>query len=70
MGSLDDLSSGKYNLILIGILFIFVFHQYWNKNLEPMADVTSLTEDKVKKLIYKTYLIDVTAIKKFSDIAT
>ncbi len=70
MGLLEDLSSGKYNLILIGILFIFVFHQYWNKNLEPMADVTSLTEDKVKELIYKTYLIDVTAIKNLSDIAT
>ncbi len=70
MGLLENLSSGKYNLILIGILFVFVFHQYWNKNLEPMADVTSLTEDKVKELIYKTYLIDVTAIKNLSDIAT
>jgi hypothetical protein len=29
MGLLEDLSSGKYNLVLFGILFIFIFHQYW-----------------------------------------
>ena len=34
-----------------------------------MAEVEPLTEDKVKELIYKTYLIDVTAIKNLSDIA-
>ncbi len=70
MGLLEDLNSGKYNLILFGIIFIFIFHQYWNKKSEPMADVGSLTEDKIKELIYKTYLIDVTAIKNLSDIAT
>ena len=70
MGLLEDLNSGKYNLVLFGIVFIFIFHQYWNKNSEPMADVSSLTEDKVKELIYKTYLIDVTSIKNLSDIST
>jgi hypothetical protein len=69
MGLLEDLSSGKYNLILFGILFIFIFNQYWNKNNESMADVATLTEDKIKELIYKTYLIDVTAIKNLSDVA-
>jgi len=69
MGLLEDLNSGKYNFVLIVILFIFVFHQYWNKNSESMADVASLTEDKIKELIYKTYLIDVTAIKNLSDVA-
>jgi hypothetical protein len=29
MGLLEDLNSGKYNLVLFGILFIFMFHQYW-----------------------------------------
>jgi len=53
MGLLEDLSSGKYNLILFGILFIFIFNQYWNKNNESMADVATLTEDKIKELIYK-----------------
>ncbi len=70
MGLLEDLNSGKYNLVLIVILFIFVFHQYWNKNTESMADVAPLTEDKIKELIYKTYLIDVAAIKNLSDIST
>ncbi len=69
MGLLEDLNSGKYNLVLIVVLFIFVFHQYWNKNNESMADVAPLTEDKIKELIYKTYLIDVTAIKNLSDIS-
>ena len=69
MGLLEDLNSGKYNLILFGIIFFFIFHQYWNKNSESMADVASLTEDKIKELIYKTYLIDVTAIKNLSDVA-
>ena len=34
-----------------------------------MANVEPLTEDKVKELIYKTYLIDISAIKNLSDIA-
>jgi hypothetical protein len=29
MGLLEDLNSGKYNLVLFGIIFIFMFHQYW-----------------------------------------
>ncbi len=70
MGLLEDLKSGKYNLVLFGIIFVLIFYQFWVKDTkEPMADVTSLTEDKIKELIYKTYLIDVTAIKNLSDIA-
>jgi len=58
------------NFVLIVILFIFMFHQYWNKNNhESMADVVPLTEDRVKELIYQTYLIDVSAIKNLSDVA-
>jgi hypothetical protein len=70
MGLIEDFKSGKYNLVLFGIIFALIFYQFWLKDTkEPMADVTSLTEDKIKELIYKTYLIDVTAIKNLSDIA-
>ena len=31
MTLLEDLNTGKYNLVLIGILFVFMFHQYWCK---------------------------------------
>ena len=29
MGVLEDLNTGKYNLILIIVLFILAFHQYF-----------------------------------------
>ncbi len=70
MGLFEDIKLGKYNLeifIIIGILF---FNLYWNKTTETMADVGPLTEDRVKQLIYETYLIDVNAIKNLSDVAT
>ena len=40
-----------------------------NKKIESMADVGQLTEDRIKELIYQTYLMDVTAIKNLSDVA-
>ncbi len=70
MGLIEDIKLGKYNLeifIVIGILF---FNLYWNKTTEPMTDVGPLTEDRVKQLIYETYLVDVNAIKNLSDVAT
>lgn len=69
MGLFEDIKLGKYNLeifIVIGILF---FNLYWNKTTETMADVGPLTEDRVKQLIYETYLVDVNAIKNLSDVA-
>ncbi len=67
MSLLEDLNSGKYNLILIIILFVFMFHQYWDKAMkEPMADVSVDIKDVVKQL----YLADVEAIRNLSEIAT
>ena len=48
MGILEDINSGKYNTILFGILFIFMFHQYWNSKTELMADVVA--SDQIKML--------------------
>jgi microcystin-dependent protein len=70
MGFLEDLKNGDIKSIIIVIFGVLIFNIYWcNKNSESMADVASLTEDKIKELIYKTYLIDVTAIKNLSDVA-
>ncbi len=68
MGLLEDLNSGKYNLVMIGILFIFAFHQYWNKNTEQMADVANL--DQIKEAVKQVYMADVEAIRNLSNVAT
>ena len=78
MGLLEDLSSGKYNLVLIGILFVFMFHQYWGASCasqtkfdtrstkEPMADVSN----DIKEAVKQVYLADVEAIRNLSEVAT
>ena len=69
MELLEDLKSGKYNLVLIGILFVFMFHQYWcisRSTKEPMADVSVDIKDAVKQV----YLADVEAIRNLSEVAT
>ena len=67
MGLLEDLNSGKYNLVLIGILFIFVFHQYTRtcSTTESMADVSNEIQEAIKKI----YEADVEAIRNLSALA-
>ncbi len=68
MTLLEEISNGKYNLILFGILFVFIFHQYWNKNTEPMADVGNL--DQIKEAVKQVYMADVESIRNLSNVAT
>ena len=68
MGLIEDLNTGKYNLVLISILFVFMFHQYWNKTSEPMADTQST--DQIKDAIKQVYAADVDAIRNLSNVAT
>ena len=78
MGLLEDLNSGKYNLVLFSILFIFIFHQYWGSSRfmmksqckeeikESMADVSN----DIKEAVKQVYLADVEAIRNLSEVAT
>jgi microcystin-dependent protein len=66
MGLFEEINSGKHNLILFGILFLFIFHQYWNKSTETMADVSPDIKDAIKQV----YLVDVESIRNLSNIAT
>jgi len=80
MGLLEDLTSGKYNIVLFIIVFILFFHQYWGAsniaksikqiqckdNKEPMADVSN----DIKEAVKQVYLADVEAIRNLSEIAT
>jgi hypothetical protein len=67
MGLLEDLSSGKYNLVLFAIIFILFFHLYSCKHTkEPMADVSIDIKEAVKQI----YLADVEAIRNLSEVAT
>ena len=68
MGLLEDLNTGKYNLILFVIIFLLFFHQYFsNRTKESMAD---LTEAQMADVISKYYLADVEAVRRLSKIAT
>ena len=66
MGLLEDLNSGKYNLILFAIIFIFIFHQYWPKSkIENMADVSN----EILEAVRLAYDVDVEAIRNLSELA-
>jgi len=59
----------KIDLIFLIVLGMIIFYVFITNKIESMADVGQLTEDRVKELIYQTYLMDVTAIKNLSDVA-
>ena len=68
MGIFEDLNTGKYNLILFVIIFLLIFHQYFNNGTkEHMADVSST---QIADAVKKYYLADVEAIRNLSNIAT
>lgn len=67
MGLIEDLNTGKYNLILFGIIFVLLFHQYLGKSTtESMDDVSP----DIKEAIKQVYLADVEAIRNLSNVAT
>ncbi len=68
MTLLEEISSGKYNLVLFGILFVFMFHQYWNKKTESMTDVGNL--DQIKEAVKQVYMADVESIRNLSNVAS
>ena len=65
MSLLEDINNGRYNIIFFSIIFIFLFHQYWNKNTEHMADVPA----DIKEAIKQVYMADVEAIRNLSNVA-
>ena len=68
MGLLEDINSGKYNLVIIIIGFFFIFHLYWNKtNTEQMTDTN--IPDQIKEAVKQYYLADVESIRNLSEIA-
>jgi hypothetical protein len=69
MGFLEDLSSGKYNLILFGIIFILFFKLFMDRKTELLTNLDDSQKEEVKQLIYNIYKVDVNAIKNLSVIA-
>ena len=66
MSLLEDLKSGKYNIILIGIIFVLIFHQYWcTSNKEPMTNVSN----EISAAISRIYKADVEAIRNLADLS-
>ena len=79
MGFLEDLKNGDIKSIILVILIIFMFHQYWRESnvarstrqsrsgcKEPMADVSN----DIKEAVKQVYLADVEAIRNLSEVAT
>jgi microcystin-dependent protein len=71
MTLLEDIKTGKYNIIFFMVILIFIFHLYWmcTNKIESMANLDDTQKNEVKDLIYSTYKIDVNAIKNLSEIA-
>jgi hypothetical protein len=69
MGLLEDINSGKYNLVIIIIGLVLFFHLYLKQtNIETMAD-TNIT-DQIKEAVKQYYLADVESIRNLSEVAT
>ncbi len=68
MTFLEDINSGKYNIILFGILFFLFFHNYWVKSTEPMANLE--VTPQLKEAIKQIYMADVEAIRNLSEVAS
>jgi hypothetical protein len=79
MKFLENFNLGKYNLILFGILFVFMFHQYWYisniskstmqikyKQTEHMSNISN----DIKEAVKQVYLADVESIRNLSEVAT
>jgi len=70
----QDINSGKFNLIFFVLTLVFIFHIY-NKlsnctQKEKMADIPDTLDPKIKDAIKQTYLADVEAIRNLSNVAT
>ena len=72
MGILEDIKSGKYNLVLFSILFIFMFHQYWCvstiKKSRCKEKMTNVSND-INAAISRIYKADVEAIRNLADLS-
>ena len=81
MGLLEDINSGKYNLVLFSILFFLVFYQFWcassisifprqsqGKRTESMAALD--INPQIKEAVKLQYIADVEAIRNLSEVAT
>jgi microcystin-dependent protein len=84
MGLLEDINSGKYNLVLFVVLFVIAFHQYWyassyvkytrstmqnrNKKTEPMAELD--ISPQIKEAVKQQYVADVEAIRNLAEVST
>ncbi len=68
MGFLEDLNNGKFNLIILIVVSMLLFHIYWSKNdiKEPMADNQDAAIEAAVKKIYRA---DVEAIRNLADIS-
>ena len=68
MGLLEDINSGKYNLVIIIIGLVLFFHLYLKQsNIEKMADTPNI--DQIKEVIKQVYLADIESIRNLSEIA-
>ena len=61
MGLFEDLNTGKYNLILIIVLFVLAFYQFFAKSMkEPMVQehMADVSDAQIADAVKKYYLSD------------
>ena len=78
MGFIEDLKNGDIKSIILVILIIFMFHQYWRESKfmmksqckEEIKESMSNVSNDIKEAVKQVYLADVEAIRNLSEIAT
>ena len=77
MGFLEDLKNGDIKSIILVILIIFMFHQYWRESKfmmrsqckEEIKESMSNVSNDIKEAVKQVYLADVEAIRNLSEVA-
>jgi hypothetical protein len=68
---LENLISGKYNLVLFSIIFVLLFHQYWCRSYSKSSkEKMSNVSNEIKEAVKQVYLADVQAIRNLAEVAS
>ncbi len=71
---LQDINSGKFNLVFLIIFGFLLFHVYYKltkccSQNENMGDISDSQDSKIKEAVKQIYLADVEAIRNLSNVA-
>jgi cytoskeletal protein CcmA (bactofilin family) len=69
MSLLEEICSGKYNLVFMIIVIVLLFYLFNIVNKKKVEKMSNVNRDEIRRLIYDTYRIDINSINNLIEIA-